>query len=290
MNVEDILREHNVDYAMGGQHPNVRPGWLGVDCFKCGPSSKRYHLGIPLGGRYCSCWQCGSVSLYEVLMELTGQPAKTVIGWLGQLPSLVFDDRPSGRLRLPDCLGELRKAHRKYLQNRGFDPDELVSKWRIQGIGECHKLAWRIFIPVIIRGNVISWTTRAIGESQAKYVSAKPEDERAPIKSVLMGEDHARETAVVCEGAFDAFKIGYGAVATLGVGHTRAQVLRIAHFPRRVICFDSEPAAQRRAHKLCEELAAFSGETLRIELESAKDAAEASKREINKIRRLFLGG
>jgi len=92
----------------------------------------------------------------------------------------------------------------------------------------------------------------------------------------------------VCEGAFDAWRIGPGAVATLGVGYSEAQVGRILRFPIRAICFDSEPQAQKRARKLRDELTGFKGETYVIELESAKDASEASEVEILQIRKEIL--
>ena len=44
---------------------------------------------------------------------------------------------------------------------------------------------------------------------------------------------------------------------TLGVGYSRAQLLRISKYPLRAVCFDSEPAAQERARQLCEELGDF---------------------------------
>ena len=130
----------------------------------------------------------------------------------------------------------------------------------------------------------MSWTTRAIGESSYKYISAKSEQEAMNHKSLLYGEDLALNSIVVVEGPLDAWRLGPGAVATLGVNVTAAQILRISQYPFRSICFDSEPSAQRRARKLANQLSIFPGKTSIIQLD-APDPGEACPKEVKRLRK-----
>jgi DNA primase len=146
-------------------------------------------------------------------------------------------------------------------------------------------LSWRIWIPVHVRGELVTWTTRSIGDGG--YVSARPEEERTPIKHCLYGLDHCRHVAVVVEGPADVWKIGPGAVATFGVSYTQEQVALLAEIPIRVVCFDREVGAQRQATKLCRALEAHPGSTCRVELD-AEDPGSASEEEVSALRKRFF--
>lgn len=65
------------------------------------------------------------------------------------------------------------------------------------------------------------------------------------------------------------------------------QVKKMAAYPSRVVCFDSEPRAQDRARELCEALSIHPGRTVRIEIDSP-DPGSASKKEVARLRRAFL--
>lgn len=161
--------------------------------------------------------------------------------------------------------------------------------WCLQGIGIAARLSWRIYIPIHYQGEVVSWTTRAIGKHvQPRYLSAGPEQESVSHKSILYGGDYVRNAVIVCEGPTDVWRIGPGAVATLGTSYSRSQMLEISKVPIRAVCFDMERPAQKRATKLVEELRAFPGLTMRIELETANDVADADEDEVAEIRRAVL--
>jgi hypothetical protein len=195
---------------------------------------------------------------------------------------------PKGRLELPAGLVPLMKQHKRYLQGRGFDADDLVRLWGIQAIGLAVDLAWRIFIPAYYQGQVVSWTTRSISDNvTSRYWSAGQDQESMPLKHLLYGEQYCQNTVIVTEGPLDAWAIGPGAVSVCGVSYTQQQVSRMVRYPTRVICFDNEPDAQRRALKLAESLSAFNGDTYNVLL-SGKDAASSPKREIELLRREFL--
>jgi hypothetical protein len=134
---------------------------------------------------------------------------------------------------------------------------------------------------------MVSWTTRATGESNPRrYISANADQSKFSIKDVLYGADYCKHTVIVFEGPVDVWKIGPGATALIGLQYSRAQLMQIARFPKRYICLDSTPDAQKVAMKLCTDLMMFSGKTYNIKLD-AKDAGEASDKEVEKLKALL---
>jgi DNA primase len=142
-------------------------------------------------------------------------------------------------------------------------------------------------VPITLSGEIVSWTTRSLHNKGVRYLNARPEEESVSAKDVLFGEEFCGHAVVVVEGSFDAMTIGPGAVAVMGLKVSARQFERICSFPLRVIAFDSEREAQRRASKLSQELKLFPGETYLVEL-SGKDAASSPKHEIEELRRRFL--
>lgn len=287
MRFEDILRDVNWPVAPEG-HEHRRQGWLNFDCPHC-RLKQHYRMGYNLAYRYVNCWACGPHKLIDTLMEITGLSYGKVKELTGDLTAQRDRAAPilRGKLVLPKWLGELLPAHRRYLQSRGFDPERLVKLWGIQGIGNSLRLKWRIFIPFIHHGETVSWTTRSISDEGVRYLSAKPEQEAiAAKKELLYGEDYVRHAVIVHEGPTDVWATGPGAVGTWGTGFSQAQVLRISKYPTRVICFDSERTAQKRAKDLCNALEVFPGRTMNVVLD-AKDAGSAKPRELRQLRKLI---
>lgn len=289
MKIEELLDQFNIPRAPEGHH-HTRPGWVNVDCPFCGEDSKSYHLGYCLGGQYFTCWKCGYHPLIKTLMELTRNPYKTVKKWVGVLEhdKMALFDLPDlrGKLVLPSGLGPLRRAHREYLEGRGFQPERLAEMWQLQGIGQAVSLSWRIFIPVIHKGRTVSWTTRAIVDGGLRYRAAEAHQEILSTRSLLYGYDLVRSVISVHEGPTNVWRVGPGSTATLGLGYSQEQVAIISKHPKRIICFDNEPKAQERALQLCDNLSIFPGETINVCLD-ANDAASASDKEIKRFRRLL---
>lgn len=285
---DELLREHSIPTAPAGHH-HTRSGWINFDCPWCSRGTRRWRMGYNTQGKYVNCWSCGPHRLVETLVELTNLTPAECFRLLDGIDfEKVRTTRPLGRLELPSALGPLREPHLTYLASRGFDPNTLIRLWNIKGIGLHPRLAWRVFIPILLRGEVVSWTTRATtDETDRRYITARPEQESYPARKLLYGEDYVRHAVVVHEGPFDVWRTGPGAVCTMGTQFSSAQVLRLSKYPTRVVCFDSQPEAQRRARDLCSRLEVFPGETYRVELD-AKDAGSASPREINRLRKAFL--
>jgi hypothetical protein len=292
MNITDVLERGNIPFKRDGEHHHAHHGWVQVDCPWCGRNSGKFHLGIALGNYRCSCWRCGAHRLIDVLTELTGADHKTCRAVINGLEVRFADVWPkprTGTLQLPKGVGHLLPIHEQYLRNRGFDPVELAERWHLQGIGGTGEpCSWSIFIPIEFHGSVVSWTTRKINEkAHRRYYTAQPEQEHVAANGLLFGEDLCRHGAIVTEGPFDAMRIGPGATATMGTHVSQAQVNRISRYSRRIICFDAEPEAQKRAKQLCNALCVFPGLTHNVVLDS-KDAADADSRELRQLRELLI--
>jgi hypothetical protein len=290
MKFTDLMKQLSIPYRELG-HEHCRPGWIQIDCPSCGRSG-HFRLGYNLRGRYCNCWACGPKRLSEVLVTLAGLSplaARSLTEGLDNQRNLLLP--APGRLRLPSGLGDLLPAHETYLRERGFNPTRLVKLWRIRGLGQDGRspsgqhLSWRIFIPITLFGEIVSWTTRHISNvHKIRYRAAGIEHERISRKKLLYGEDYVRHsTIVVCEGPTDVWRVGPGCVATLGTGVSTTQVVRLGRYSRRVVCFDAEKEGQMRAKELCDRLMVLDGVTENVVLD-AKDPGSASDREIMQLR------
>ena len=303
MSIVELLEEHGVEYKLHGDHHHVGRNWVGVDCPHCSPGSKSFKMGWSISKRYFNCWQCGPQRTGDTLELVLGVETKEAI----RISRLIRSDderhpfllslKKRGELKEPPGICRMAPVHKRYLENRGFDPDKIAKLWEVKGIGIGARLSWRLYIPIHDpQGDVVSWTTRSISKypKLPKYVAATASCEKINHKHLLYGEylvdGHA---VVVCEGPTDVWAIGPGAVAITGINVSMQQAWRIAQYPVRVILFDNEPTAQRKADKLCEALSVFEGETYRVRLEHGKDACEClatgkGRRELEWLRERFL--
>lgn len=285
-----LFAEHRVEQAPESDR-HVRSGWMQFQCPWCG--SDKWHLGVRLSDGRSNCYACGPKRLYEVIKELCRLSPKEAAKIAGAYQRENRLPEPSGIAlngvyRALKGIGPLLPAHRRYLAKRRLIASELASVWKLGGTGQFSPLPWRIFVPILLDGRPVSWQTRAIGQSSIPYINAKPEEEKIPAKSCLYGEDFAGDRIAVHEGVFDVFATGPGAVATLGIGFTEWQLLRLSRYPKRYICFDNEPAAQKRATELCDHLRLFPGRTFNVCID-AKDICDASDRERTRFRKAVFG-
>lgn len=287
MEFVDILQEYRIPFETEGRYS--REGWIQFQCPYCfgGTDPDKPYMGYNIAYRYVNCWRCGNHRLADTIARLTNMPIREAIKLAGSFERLRTDKlKPTGTLKLPKGVNQMTLAHKNYLKERRYNPKELEKLWHLQGIGPGGKLSWRLFIPISLNGQTVSWTTRAIGNHKLRYVSAGLEEESVPHKSILYGEEFVRHAIIVCEGPADVWRIGPGAVCTFGSEITPSQLERIARYPIRYLCFDNEPQAQRMARRYVDELSAFDGKSANIVLD-APDPGEASRREILKVRSLL---
>lgn len=289
MKIQELLTELRIDFKEAGEHHHARPGWIQIrHCPFC--RSENYHLGWNVEINYASCWRCGGHRADKVLFAL-GVGREKVQEILRYVEPERLRSRERSRISLlePKEKGPISNIHRLYLLRRGFSMkqiSQLAELWQVEGTRQAPKLGWRIYIPILYRGQRVSWTTRAVGDRVAqRYISASAEEEVINHKELVYGFDFCHHSIVICEGPLDAWKVGPGAGALFGTTFSAAQVKKLIKIPRRFVCFDSSPEAQRKAKDLANQLAGFPGITENI-LIDAKDPGEASSKEIKLIRKV----
>ncbi len=293
MNITEVLQHLSIPFKSEGEHHHCREGWINIDCSQCSKDWQHYRLGINLEHHYAHCWQCGSLPLVNVLMDLSGKNFKEIKTLLSELSIEKLDktEKLKGSVKLPKELGPLLQPHLDYLVNEREYPlheiESLKRLYGLRGLGIAGTLSWRIYIPITYRGEVVSWTTRSISNNTKRYINARPSEESLSPKSLLYNEESVRHSVIVTEGPTDVWRIGPGSVALMGLTFTKAQVLKISRHPVRVIILDNEVNAQKVAKRLCDSLKCFPGKTFNIQLD-ASDPGSASKREIKMLRRSFL--
>lgn len=180
-------------------------------------------------------------------------------------------------------------AHIRYLEDRGFNPEEIERVWEAKGMGPGSKMGWRIWIPIFNKDHhLVSYTSRAITDKGLRYWSCPEGDELEPHKTLLYGEWLVPgDTIIICEGPLDAWAVGPGCVSTCGTGYKPEQMARMAKYRHKYVCFDSSDDAQGRAYDLCKDLEMFPGIVQNIELETGGDPAEIESGELENLRKLL---
>lgn len=168
------------------------------------------------------------------------------------------EERPSS-VKLPPGTASLTSVHKKYLEDRGFDPDELEKRWHLKGTRNIGPYSFRIIIPIYQNNKLVSFQGRDItGRSPLRYKACPLNREVVPHKECLYGEDYVdSDNVVVVEGVTDVWKLGKGSVATFGIAYKRAQVLRLLQYKNVHIVYDPEPIAQSQAERMAYELSSL---------------------------------
>ncbi len=289
--IRDVLRDLNIPFREVGEHHHATHGRVSIDCPLCSPGSNRFLCGIGLSFPSASCWRCGRMRVGDALASLSGRRVGEVLSLLakvvpGASGAIWEPSKPVGVYQPPPGTGELLPGHKKYLKSRRLDPDWCVEHWNIGGIGhDGGRYAWRLFLPIQMNGRNVCWQTRALGKDvEPRYLSSPPEQSSVLLKHTLYGSDFVKHAAIIVEGALDALRVGPGAVSCYGVSFTDAQVVRIAQWPVRFICFDSDSGGRDGAERLCRALEPFPGQTMKVTLTTGKDPGEASDDEIEELR------
>ena len=287
MNYIELLETLDIKFLEEGHH-HCCPGWVQLDCPFCSPNSNKWMLGLNKSHGYCNCWQCGHHNLVGSLSLSSNIEPRDIYPLLKNIQQTRYIEKQrTGKLIIPDGVEDLHPAHKRYLIERGYVPEEIVNLWDVQGIGISTDLSWRLFIPIYLDYQVVSWTTRTIGDSETRYISAGVEEEAINHKHLLYGEDLVSHAIIIVEGPIDAWRIGPGAVATFGLNISPEQIGRMSTYPLRVICFDNTTNAQKCAQKLANTLSLFPGETY-IACITGKDVDTSPISEVSELRQRFL--
>jgi DNA primase len=292
------LRDFNIPHWESGK--NVSIGWVGISCPICQDLSS--HGGINLEKGYYSCWLCGGHSLIKVIRALEGvshaEAKKRIEEYQTHSPTTVkkyTDTPPKSDITFPIGTSAIKDQHKRYLQTRGFNPDEILEKYHILGTGpvafinsDGRKINYsnRIIIPIIYQNRVVSYQGRDItGQAKIKYIPCLKTEEVMHMKHILYNLDNCGDTAVIMEGVLDVWRWGDGGLCTFGIQYTDEQLLCLLEsgIRRVVVMFDFEPQAQRQAKKLVSALKLFGVSAQNYNL-GDKDPAELSEQEVWQVK------
>lgn len=136
----------------------------------------------------------------------------------------------------------LESAAKKYLNDRGISK-KLIYRSHIY-VCYAGRYRNRLIFPAYMRGQVVSWVARRlyVHDKGQKYLNPSGVDQG----TILWGFDNARvfDEVVVCEGVFDALKVGDRAVAAFGKNVTKNHLNLIEkYWDKAVLLLDPDAHA-----------------------------------------------
>lgn len=298
--VKQFYEDYNIDYYEGDYpHKHCRPGWINTECPRCS-GNPGYHLGFSENSGQFVCWRCGFMPIIEAVRKLANvswpEAIKIAKKFGGEKTYKRYEKAPKEKdidvLFPAGTLDYFPKKHRRYLENKNFDPDYLIDSWNLRATGTLGTYKNRIIAPIYYKNKFMSYQARTIfGEVEPRYKACEMENERRHHKYCLYGLDLvAGKSVLVVEGISDVWRMGIGSVATFGIKYTDVQILLLTkHFDNIFILFDpQEEAAQIQAKKLTRELAAMGKEAETIVYDSDCDPGSLSNKDARYIMRELL--
>ena len=295
MNFPKLFEDFNIKYDT-----KVNKGWANVACPFC--SDDHNHLGFNLTGDYAHCWKCGGHNIRQALSKVLSVSLSQIDDIISQYQdknSLLY--RLNGKVKPKAVRLELptdgfTSSERKYLLSRKFFPRQLHEKYEVVGGGLTGKWKFRIVIPLIIGGKIVSWTARSIlSKSQCdelkipRYKNLSIEESVMNPKDVLFNIDNClSDKVVLTEGAFDVFRLGDGFLCSFGTSLTQSQIAELGRRYNKIyIMFDNEEEAQKKARKYGLQLSSMGCDVEIVDAYSefgVNDGAELSQRQVDIIR------
>ena len=294
MNFVKLFNDYNVEYDT-----RVNKGWTNVTCQFC--DDKTFNGGFNNAGDYYHCWKCGGHNFKQALARTVNIPFNEVDTLIEQyagrnsvLNALNKKQAKATRIELPT--DGFTTAERQYLLSRNFSPRMLKEKYKVVGGGITGPWKYRIIIPLVLNGKIVSWTARTILSKQQqqklkipRYKNLSIEQSVVDSKSVLYNLDHCGDKiAVLTEGAFDVIRMGDGFFCSFGTELTQSQISMIKQrFEKVFIMFDNEEEAQAKARKFGLQIASIGVEVEIVDCYgdfNKNDAGELNEKEVKIIR------
>lgn len=297
-NCRRFYEDNGIDYVDGdSQAKHSRSGWVNKECPFC-TGNPGNHLGFNETSGYFKCWRCGFHPIEEViktLVNVSWSRAKEIKrnygGKVGRTKPVFAPKTKDIQVALPEGAGPLKKAHKRYLRERYFDPKVLEEIWSLLGTTNKGAYKNRIIAPIFYKDELVSYQGRDItGISDLRYKACKKENEKILHQEVLYGYDLTdKKNVVVVEGITDAWRLGPGAVSTFGLGVSAGQLKLLSKFTNIFVIRDfSDPQAYKEASQLSSELSLLGCNTELIWIEEGTDPADLSQQEANWLMRELL--
>jgi hypothetical protein len=289
----DVLRflsDKNISYSETGSQ--AQKGWISVQCPFCGDAGD--HGGFNIRKVHYYCWRCGGHSIPSIIKQFLGLTEwKDVyrIQYEYSTRSTVLDrlrDRAEKHgVDRVDVPGDpLQKMHIDYLCQRGYDPQTIMTKYRVRGEGIAGDYKYRIIIPILFEDEIVSFVARDVtGKQKLRYKNCPIDKSVLNPKHVLYNLDNCKEDVIVIvEGIFDVWRMGDGYAASLGTDLSPPQIRLLSKYKKIIFLFDNEELAQAKAKKYAYLLSSMGIEVVIANTETAKDPGELSPKEEAKVR------
>ncbi len=216
---------------------------------------------------------------YNNLISLPGNPGQEYVNRRGIELKWV---KNFGLGYAPNSWDDLTRA----MEAQGFTQEELLTaglmKRRDKG-GGYDAFRDRLIFPVIdIRGNVIAFSGRIIGDGEPKYLNS-PEtpvfSKRSNLFAINLAKKSKAGYILLTEGNIDVVSLhqaGFdSAVASLGTSFTEEQALLIKRYSDEVVlCYDGDAAGKRAGERAIGILQKLDMRVRVLEMEGAKDPDE----------------
>ena len=264
MNFQKLFEDYKIDYSL-----KTNRGWVNTKCIYCGGSS--YKLGFNPTEDYCTCFACGSHNLKETLSKILSVPKKDIDDVIEQYKTRTIilnklnDKKTTAVKNLVLPTDTFTPIERKYLKSRNFNPSYLHKKYNVVGGGIVGDWKYRIIIPVIINGKIVSWTGRSILEKSKLDELKIPRYKNLEIKKSVINpkeclfnlDNSLRKEVIITEGCFDVMRFGGlnfnkndNIICSFGTTMTEGQLKVIVdRYEKVFMMFDNEPEAQEKARK-----------------------------------------
>lgn len=262
----------------------------------CSDGQRGYHLGFNVTRGNMNCWRCGPIKLLDGIQGILRCSREKALEALRTYSDGKRTRAAPARIRRrevipPPGLGPLLGVHRKYLKGRGITLGA-AEDWGLQGTRHLSGLwSWRVCGPIKNEaGDIVCWLGRSIvTDAKPKYRLTDNDKCAEDPKTFLYGiEKVSGDSVIIVEGPADAWNVGPGAVALLGIDWKQEQANKLRRFQRRYVMFDPEPKAQARAQELAEWLSLFPGVTEVVD-GLPSDPGSLGRGIVRKLRKSLLG-
>jgi len=288
LDISSFLDDYEIPYITSVK--NVSKGWVEINCpYKdCGDVS--FHMGINLDSGAYHCWICGRKGgmtklASEILMVSYQEAERTLSKYEGKIKQTEEKTKSNVKEVMLKTKKEFGKIYSNYLLKRNYDPEFIKSYYGISAGGPSGPFAFRIVIPVIMDNKIVNYVARDVTEKQTPKYKNLPNDKAVVnIKNCLYNIDSVNDTAIITEGVFDVWRIGRGAIATMGKEFTSSQI-KIIHekkIKRAFVMFDSD--AEKHSEKIADILSSFVPKVEIIYLDK-KDPGELTEKEVKDLRK-----
>lgn len=305
LDIIELLEKRGIEHWTSGK--NTSRGWVNIQCPFCDDHSN--HCGINIESKKFNCHKCHEKGFINRLLArvegLSIAEANTIISQHihpGYLPKVVKERSSKIEFHFPIGTKDfLPKAHKKYLRNRGFDPDFLLKEYHLKATGKMAyyelknegekdflDFSYRIIIPYFDHGKTVNFIARDITGRQSSKAKQCPNEISEKNKDqVLYNIDRGGRNRILVEGAFDVFRIGRGAVGLGGTSMTTGQLKSLLErdIKRVFILLDPGENEGQQAEKIAAKIAPFlEVEILDLGPDETRDPAEFTNSEALHLR------